>query len=50
MGALWAARPSTDMVGLQKLLNWFFDFPLGLGVALGGILLANLGLKVAVRD
>jgi hypothetical protein len=50
MGVLWTERPSTDMVGLQKIFNWFFDFPLGVGVALGGILLANLGLKVAIRD
>lgn len=50
MGALWTERPSTNMIGLQKIYDWFFDFPLGVGVAFGGIMLANLGLKVALRD
>ncbi len=50
MGVLWTERPSTNMVGLQKIYDWFFDFPLGVGVALGGIMLANLGLKVVGSD
>jgi hypothetical protein len=50
MGVLWTERHSTNMVGLQKIYDWFFDFPLGVGVAFGGVMLANLGLKVALRD
>jgi hypothetical protein len=46
MVLLWTERPSTNMVALQKIYDWFFDFPLGVGVALGGILLTNLGLKI----
>ncbi|MDH2349565.1 hypothetical protein QCM80_02555 [Bradyrhizobium sp. SSUT112] len=48
MGVLWIERPFTNMVGLQKIYDWFFDFPLGVGAAFGGIVLANLGLKIAV--
>ena len=46
MGVLWTERPSTNMVGLQKIYDWFYDFLLGVGPAFCGVMLANLGLKI----
>jgi len=50
MGGFGRSGPRRHGSGFKKIYNWFFDFPLGVGVALRGILLANLGLKVALRD
>ena len=48
MGVLFTERPSTPMVGLQKIYDWFFEFPLGVGSLFIGAVIANLGLKIAV--
>jgi hypothetical protein len=47
MGELWARPlPTSDWVGFQKILDWFFGFPLSLGVGCIGIFIANIGVSI----
>jgi hypothetical protein len=50
MGLFIGEKPSTTMVGLQKIIDWFWSFPAAVGIPFIGVMVANLGLRIALKE
>jgi hypothetical protein len=48
MRIIWAGSPDplTDLIGLQKIIDWFSGFPAALGIGFIGLCVVNVGLKM----
>jgi hypothetical protein len=46
MGLFIGEKPSTTMVGLQKIIDWFWGFPAVVGIPFIGVMVASFGLKI----
>lgn len=39
----------TGQFGLQKIIDWFWSFPAAVGIPFIGVMVGNLGLKMALK-